>query len=103
MSTVKQNLIKVRELIKEPTSWMKGDYNNDMCGTREPTCFCILGAIAATKDIDDSDACDSPEAIFLRDLAGIEPACSVALFNDDAATTHADILALLDKAIEQAE
>ncbi len=95
MPTVKENLIAAKDLIADPAKWIKGK-SSDGCG-----CFCIVGAccevgaITAANLLDDLvSAEDFPDRGILRPAAA---------FNDDPATTHADVMSLFDRAIAAQE
>lgn len=102
MAIVKENLIAAKALIDTPEKWIKGSLQN-----AEETCFCTYGAAAKVartfphKSGMDSLLTDAladalPDS-FLPDPNGI---LSIAQFNDDPSTTHADIMALFDRAID---
>lgn len=104
MSTVRENLIAARALIDTPEKWGKGDYEP------RPGCFCAAGAIAAAKGVEacPSSAEEGPEVdaleSALNDLGdGLSPWASFVHFNDDYDTTHADVMALFDRAIAAQE
>lgn len=93
MATVKENLIAAKALIDTPEKWGKEAYSP------KPGCFCALGAIAAVHES------DPEQYIFVEDRAlcaalGVARTAQVAEFNDDPATTHADIMALFQRAID---
>jgi hypothetical protein len=92
--SVKQNLIAAKLLIDTPEKWGQGEYAQDGC-------FCAIGALAEAMNIDPVSAKLSMTREFktLRDSVP-EPFYGVWRFNDDEATTHADIMALFDRAIE---
>jgi len=91
MTTVKDNLIAARALIDTPERWIKGE-------SRIGDCFCALGAIGVVSGPGAEpglwNGCHEAlaHAVPNGDLY-------VARFNDDPDTTHADILALFDRAI----
>ncbi len=94
MATVKENLIAARALIDTPEKWGKGP---------DRDCFCAVDAltdVAYETDFDDAD--HHLLGRFLPVDYAPDPSdwnCPVAQFNDDPATTHADIMALFDRAI----
>jgi hypothetical protein len=92
MSTVKENLIAAKALIDTPEKWIKGSFH-------KAGCFCAVGALGmASNGNPENWGYDEREAL-LRALPVDAVAYSVALFNDDPDTTHADIMALFDRAI----
>lgn len=105
MATVKENLIAARALIDTPEKWIKGNLQN-----AEETCFCAYGAIAKVSrtypnwSVDGFSMETSLRAAlpstFTPDPNGI---LYVAQFNDHPSTTHADIMALFDRAIAAQE
>ena len=100
MMSVKENLIAAKALIDTPEKWFKGEYESDN------GCLCALGAVARAV---------CPKIDFDEDKIGLYPedgALAEALpfdwpkevneipdFNDAPETTHADIMALFDRAI----
>lgn len=94
ISALKLGLIKARDLIKNPDNWGKG---NGLRGPLKPQ-YCIISAIdtkAGTNWMEKSDylAEHLPAPFHTGD------ALELADFNDDPATTHADVMALFDRAI----
>lgn len=102
MNTVRDNLIAARALIDTPEKWGKG--NDSFPPTRhsgsKTDCLCAHGAVHVAMNGD-----------WGRDAWKITDALMTALpdewsntpdFNDAPSTTHADILALFDRAIEAA-
>lgn len=94
MGTLKDDLIAAKALIDTPEKWGKGS------GINPPRngCHCIITAVPSSR-----------VATFLRDFlpggqgawpVGISP---VVAFNDHPNTTHADIMALFDRAIAAAD
>lgn len=105
MATVKENLIAAKALIDTPEKWGKGN------GFVPPHgCFCAESACAEVARI-------SPDYVVKWRLwRALEDALpepwktrcaaaelSVHDFNDDPSTTHADIMALFDRAIAAQE
>ena len=89
MATVKENLIAARALIDTPEKWGKGKGNVGPKG-----CLCALGALGRVRDADWREA----DALFDA-LEGRWEDRSVHAFNDHPDTTHADVMALYDRAI----
>lgn len=95
MNTVKDNLIAAKALIDTPEKWGKEDYEP------RPGCFCLAGALAKTFDLPAEPAtCESgPEYRALYAQVPRGPWTGPVNFNDHPDTTHADIMALFDRAI----
>lgn len=86
------DLKAAKALIDTPEKWVKGTYEKDGCR-------CLLGAlIDSTHDFGSYGAAQ-------RAVAGqfSDPKLHIADFNDLPATTHADVLSVLDRAIKAAE
>ena len=96
--TVKDDLIAAKALIATPEKWIKGEFERDGC-------FCARGAIQAVN-LDSSREIDAEEALEAavprRARHRSKFVSSVSKFNDDPNTTHADIMALFDRAIARA-
>jgi hypothetical protein len=92
MATVKENLIAARALIDTPEKWGKGAWHSRGC-------FCAIGAVLeAQGKLGRAAYGGETEVALMHALpAGIG---SVEDFNDQFRTTHADIMALFDRAIE---
>jgi hypothetical protein len=95
-----------RELLSDPTRWAKGYYAYTADGqqtspvTPEAACFCVWGALDKV-----TGTFFGPDAFAAGMYLGNqlpEGWPSLANFNDAEETTHADLLALFDKAIESA-
>ena len=85
---VRENLVAARALIDTPEKWGKGDGRKCMCAV--DACFAVYDAQAAYA-LD-----NATPAGFGGGKAKLRPAAD---FNDHPDTTHADILALFDRAI----
>jgi hypothetical protein len=108
-------LIRARELIADPANWIQGHYSDGEIADPETKCFCIIGAVDRAviekrgfelfRDISDSAVIDHIESdpdtsAAIKVLQEQLPKTGmVSDFNDSPETTHADVLALLDKAI----
>lgn len=92
-------LRKARELISKPEHWTRHKYARDVRGLPAPVhdeaafCFCALGALRKVNN-KHSDFC-RPATVLASALP--ESITSVSVFNDTR--THAEVLALFDKAI----
>lgn len=100
MATVKENLIAAKALIDTPEKWGKDEYEPG------PGCYCLAGAIFAAKGegFNPWKENNSPEAKAIENglnelYDGLSPWRSYVDFNDDPSTTHANIMALFDRAI----
>jgi len=112
-------LSDARDVITNPDRWGKVTYAVDAKGrtvfntTKTPVCFCALGACFAAEGIHGFSLEDSPEhraavvqleAAIDRLFPGRVPPLSpakVPVFNDHADTTHAEVLAVFDNALQQ--
>ena len=103
--TIQHTLHGMRELLAEPSRWTQGAFARDKEGSDqavahpEATCFCLVGAARIVTHLDD----DVTNTVVAH-LAAItrQRGCScVALYND--ASTHAEVLDLLDTAIAKLE
>lgn len=97
--SIKENLIAAKALIDTPEKWIKYDLRND-----DRTCFCAIGAVEKAINLDpiDGDLFNSPEVMALA-ASLVEPSdtwTDLSFYNDRETTTHADIMALFDRAIE---
>ncbi len=96
---VLDTLVKAREWLSDPAHWCQGhlilDANGIDCGmTEAPAASCAWGAINLAKGC--TSGSSSEEYALLESLCGHE---RLQYFNDADATTHADVLALYDRAI----
>jgi len=87
-------LERTRAYLEDPKHWTKGEMFRDRfgsaCKREDAVCACLLGAVAiAGKGMTNPD---------YRAARGALPD-DVTVINDDPNTTHADVLALLDKVI----
>lgn len=95
MNELKKRLITARALIASPENWCQGKLFARKDGTTclfsdNADCFCALGACIRAG---------APDAA----LAACLPACwhgRLTKFNDYPGRTHAEVLAVFDKAIE---
>lgn len=93
---VREDLVAAKALIDTPRKWRKGDYD------RGGRC-CAVGAVVRVVGGEISDAEYSSAALALEAALLPEQGKKVFLFNDNPTTTHADIMALFDRAIAAAE
>lgn len=92
MSTTAEKLRRARKLIEDPAHWIKGASEDVIDGRQR---YCAVGALATQE----SWLGEAYEALSTEVPSG----WPVYLFNDDEATTHADVLALYDRAIAASE
>ncbi len=111
--TTREILIAARKKIERPECWTKGAYarradgtyvgdsgiNEDGFISADAVCFCALGACRAVSG---SLTDESPAARQIRDALGGRQ-YDLSAFNDAPTTTHADVLALFDRAIAACE
>lgn len=94
-------LIQARSFIDTPEKWTKGHYALNANGKPvseqgdEAVCFCTAGALNRAGD-------NGYVKQKLARLAEDRGYMGVANFNDANRTTHADVMALFDKAIANA-
>ena len=86
-------LREARALIDTPEKWIKGRYECNGC-------FCASGAIRAVSD---SLSAWKTARLLVVSVLPREWAFHLPLYNDHCDTTHADIMALFDRAIAEAE
>lgn len=96
--SVRDNLIAARALIDTPEKWGKEHYEP------RPGCFCVSGALAKVYGVDPNPQnCEAgPEYRALYAAVPNGPWSGPVNYNDHPDTTHADIMALFDRAIEAA-
>lgn len=94
MATVKDNLIAAKALIDTPAKWIKGTSELDGC-------FCAIGALnRISPPLGHYDDLTPPDPAYEALVSALpDGECFVARFNDEPATTHADIMDLFDRAI----
>lgn len=106
--TLKDDLIAAKALIDTPQKWCQkhGHLTRKKWLFWEQHSYCTVGAISVTGGGHINTI--HPDFLRMRDALertlppGNENSLLVA-FNDDPATTHADIMALFDRAINAAE
>ena len=99
-------LSRARELIEDPVNWVQGPYAVDDYGQPvdhddpEACAWCALGAIWAVSDWEGVDYGAAND--LLNKLPVVRRHCGIHMLNDEDDTTHDDILAVFDDAIELA-
>ena len=101
--SVKEILIAAKALIDTPEKWLKGALS-----TGDDTCFCAMGALGHAGGFGLVASDKTPELASLLDsipasFVWVTDKHRLAAYNDDPATTHADIMALFDRAIAAAD
>lgn len=85
--TLADDLRAARALIDSPEKWLKNELRRDGC-------FCAMGAGLEVKN----------GAVLLAIQGQLpDPYSTIPAYNDLPTTTHADIMALFDRAITDAE
>lgn len=100
--TTKEVLIKAKQLVEK--GWTRNVLARNAAGepvfsnSPEACAFCVAGAIEHAQG-DDPDAGMEAFAVMHDSLGNV----SITDFNDAATTTHADILAAFDRAIQECD
>lgn len=106
MATALDILKSARALIDTPEKWTKGALARDARGEQvcsrsaEAVCFCSEGAISAVTAFGEFEWLTSEGDAFKALSGAVPEGLTVYHFNDRASTTHTDIMALFDRAIE---
>lgn len=104
MNTVKETLIAARKLIEKPENWTKGAHARDSEGVdvwpddSSSVCFCASGAVRLASSGSALELFIGQKMLeeCLPPSLGYD---QIPSFNDAPETTHADVLALFDRAI----
>lgn len=90
-----------RKLIENPENWVQGSFGQTKGGNRcyavdpRANCWCAVGAISKVGE----EVAEDEWQLAWVALDNASPCgCSIR-FNDHAKTTHADVLAMFDRAI----
>ena len=96
MASVKENLIAAKALIDTPEKWAHFDKERRIAGGK---CLCAVDAVYAVCH--DDQVIDALNRAIPADTPLANPAGMIraARYNDHPSTTHADIMALFDRAI----
>jgi hypothetical protein len=103
MTTTCENLQAARKLIENPQNWVKKNYHDVIQRRfrRDIHQYCLLGAINVARGVPSTSwDREAPEIQLAAKALGHESLHAVYGFNDLPSTTHADVLNVLDKAIE---
>lgn len=99
--TPKQILTQARELISDPKRWTKGYFAKTALGapcgslSDRAICWCISGAINKVSEFKNHQVAYDRLRLVVGPL--------ITQFNDDPKTTHADVIAAFDRAIEHSK
>lgn len=105
MKPLLEVLTEARALLADPKAWTQGQFARGRWGggvdvlAPGAQCFCAVGATMRV-DARRSYRSDVSEALEAVTPPGFG---DMARYNDDPITTHADILAIFDRAIAKAE
>lgn len=97
-------LRKAKALIDAPEKWTQRQYARNHAGDPicvlddSATCFCVVGALARSAEVEPHEIEGGPFFDLLRDACG----GGVISFNDREYTCHDDVMAIFDRAIELA-
>ncbi len=103
--TVKQALIEAREILTSEGSWTKLypalDRNNNSCWGDDPHAvrWCSFGAVVKATGRLHRVRKEAMDALLFDVVSNVDPELGVISYNDLDSTTHADVLALFDRAI----
>jgi hypothetical protein len=86
-------LVKARELLSDENHWIKGTVTDG--GKR----FCAVGAVQYVGRYMNYEVSMLLEHLLRDAMPKGYPASHIPTFNDDPHTTHADVLAMFDRAI----
>lgn len=92
MSEVTDFLMETKKLIDSPEKWIKGAYKKNGC-------YCIIGAIHEV--IGYSEETFEEAYNMVMDVVVSKGFSCVPNFNDAPETTHADVMNVLDLAMEE--
>lgn len=101
--TVREVLVAARALIDTPEKWVKGTVaayaNGDRCSVDSPKAcrFCAYGSLLLATERDADLVRRAEQALDVA--AGATDPFEYIRINDAPSTTHADVLALFDRAI----
>ena len=103
-------LRKARALITDKKHWTKGVFRRSLIEEHKPsktwgTAYCVFGAVHQASGVDYWRECDYAKDLLQAalDRRPRGKAKTVIGYNDSRGTTHAQILALIDKAIALGE
>jgi hypothetical protein len=117
--TLKSDLIATREVLADKERWTKGAFGRDALGgptsslEADAVCYCFFGGVDVATQGHFGRALEVREAVapILLELfptrkhdtgTAFAPSWLMTQFNDHQDTKHADVLLVLDTAIERA-
>ena len=106
--SVLEYLQAVRERLAVPERWTQGEYARDEMGMAtgsccyDAQCWCLLGAVFRESESLDADSNADSEALDLLQEAVGSKGKGLAEWQDAPGRTHAEVLAVIDAAIERA-
>lgn len=98
-------LVNARKILSKEENWTRGSYARDADGHKvyvdssNAACFCSIGAVATSASPKLSDEYLSA----LEALGAVVEPMPVIAFNDAESTSHKDVMAMFDLAIESLE
>lgn len=111
MTSTLKVLVSARKLLSDPAHWTRGDLAHDAAGdsidprSEDAVCWCVMGAVQKFS-LGAGYQGDALSLVYSV-VGGIsefyDELNAVPEFNDSPATTHTDILRVLDAAIERAQ
>lgn len=118
MTSALKVLVSVRELLSDEKRWTQGQEARDVSGdgvpptSKDAVCWCLLGALYKSALLRQVCGDLAPEEATEAWMSAVGLTCKIASpdnpdgigdFNDRFDTTHADVLRVLDVAIEKAQ
>lgn len=107
MEDVKSVIVRAREILSDPKHWIKSTYARNLVGdsvlatSPHAVCWCSMGALWKAFDEVGKNTTRMEAYTFLqKNLLENE---DIAGFNDNPDTTHSDVMAAFDRAIESLE
>jgi len=108
--STRELLIKAKALIDTPSKWCRDSYARDAAGEKiklvcDPrvVSWCIMGALRAVALRCTDRRWETTYTACSDVVRRVSSPSDFVKFNDDPATTHADIMALFDRAIESCD
>lgn len=104
--TVHTLLVAARAKIDSPDKWTKGNFAADEFGNRahvdspSATCWCLDGSLVHAARVHLGSLGEARDVVEMALSDDDDTALSIWEFNDGKDTTHAEVMAVLDAAIE---
>ena len=98
-------LVKARQILSKEENWTRGNYARDADGepvyfdSSKAVCFCSIGAVAASA----LPKLPGQYVVALEALEMVVEPMPIIAFNDAESTSHKDVMAMFDLAIESLE